>query len=79
MDQEEIPPMKWTGEAMANMEEINLREFNEERELFVIPNVNVPNMQMQSNECFYIDLCDDEEDMEDLDKEDEEEEISIWC
>ena len=78
LDQEDVIPLSWTGELMSNMEEIDLREYDEERELFTMININIPNIKMNSDDRFYINLYDANEDMEDLDKEEEEEEFSIW-
>ena len=63
---------------MSNMEEIDLREYDEERELFTMLDIDIPNIKMKSDDRFYIDLYDDDEDMEDLDEEEEEEDLTIW-
>ena len=51
------------------MEEIDLREYHEERELFMMLDINIPNIKMKSDDWFYIDLYDDDEGMKDLDKD----------
>ena len=42
----------WTGELVSNMEEIDLREYNEERELFMMINIDIPNIKMNSDSTF---------------------------
>ena len=72
-EHEEVPQFEWSTEAIANMEESGLLNFDEERELLQTLNINVVDMKMKSDNKFYIDLYDDEEDMEDLKEKYEQE------